>query len=76
MTTIASNRTGGFSSNDINYSHGYQDSAEIICYDFKEQAMDLIQDHIDLWGNMDNFIVEQLTQKIYSLVNLQEKMVS
>ncbi len=45
----------GFSSNDINYSCGFQDSAEIICYDFKEQAIDLIQD-IDLWGNIDNFI--------------------
>jgi len=45
----------GFSNNDINYSRGLRDSAEIICYDFKEQAMDLIQD-IDLWGNMDNFI--------------------
>jgi len=46
----------GFSSNDINYSCGLRNSAEIICYDFKEQAMDLIQD-IDLWGNMDNFMV-------------------
>ena len=45
----------GFSSNDINYSCGFWDSAEIICYDFKEQVMDLIKD-IDLWGNMDNFI--------------------
>jgi len=39
----------------MNYSRGLRDCAEIICYDFKEQAMDLIQD-IDLWGNMDNFI--------------------
>jgi len=40
----------GFSNDDIDYSHGYQYSTEIICYDFKEQAWDLIQD-IDLWGN-------------------------
>jgi len=45
----------GISNDDIAYSHGYWDSAEIICYDFKEQALDLIQD-IDLWGNLDNFI--------------------
>jgi len=45
----------GFSTNDIEYSHGYHDTAEIICYDFKEVAFDLIQD-INLWGNMENFI--------------------
>jgi len=31
------------------YSCGYRDTAEIICYDFKEVAFDLIQD-INLWG--------------------------
>ena len=35
--------------------HTFSFVGEIICYDFKEQAMDLIQD-IDLWGNMDNFL--------------------
>jgi len=44
----------GFSRNDITYSRGYRDSAEIIWYDFKEQALDLIHD-VDIWGNMDNF---------------------
>jgi len=34
----------GFSSNDILYSRSYRDSAEIIWYSFKEQAMDLIND--------------------------------
>ena len=37
------------------YSHGYYDTAEIICSDFQEVAFDLIQD-INLWGNMENFI--------------------
>jgi len=45
----------GISNDDIDYSCGYHNSAEIICYDFKEQALDLIQD-IDLWGNLDNFV--------------------
>ena len=45
----------GISNDDIDYSCGYCDNAEIICYDFKEQALDLIQD-IDLWGNLDNFV--------------------
>jgi len=45
----------GTSNDDINYARGFWDNAEIICYDFKEQALDLIQD-IDLWGNLDNFI--------------------
>ena len=55
-TTLVSQKTHTETSNDdIAYSHGYWDSAEIICYDFKEQALDLIQD-TDLWGNLDNFI--------------------
>jgi len=44
----------GFSSNDIEYQRSFRDSAEIIWYDFKEQALDLIHD-ISIWGNMDNF---------------------
>ena len=44
----------GFSSNDIHYSRELRDSAEIIYYDFKEQALDLIHD-IGIWGNLDNF---------------------
>ncbi len=52
---VDSNRLEGISTDDIAYSCGYWDSAEIICYDFKEHALDLIQD-IDLWGNLDNFI--------------------
>jgi len=44
----------GFSSNDIHYSREFRDSAEIIYYDFKEQALDLIHD-IGIWGNLDNF---------------------
>jgi len=44
----------GFSSNDIQYSRGLRDTAEIIWYDFKEQALDLIHD-IKIWGNLDNF---------------------
>jgi len=45
-----------FSSDDIDNSFRYCDTAEeIICYDFKEQALDLIQ-YIDLWENLDNFI--------------------
>ncbi len=32
----------GFSSNDLNYNREMRDSAEIIWYDFKEQALDLI----------------------------------
>jgi len=44
----------GFSSNDIHYSRELRDSAEIIYYDFKEQALDLIRD-IGIWGNLDNF---------------------
>ncbi len=43
-----------FSSNDIQYSRGLRDNAEIIWYDFKEQALDLIHD-IEIWGNLDNF---------------------
>jgi len=31
-----------------------RDTAEIIWYDFKEQALDLICD-IEMWGNLDNF---------------------
>jgi len=27
----------GFSSNEIDYACGYQDTAKIICYDFKEE---------------------------------------
>jgi len=41
----------GFSSNDIEYSRELRDSAEIIWYDFKEQALDLIHD-IQIWGDM------------------------
>jgi len=44
----------GFSSNDILYSRSYRDSSEIIWYNFKEQAMDLIND-VNIWGNLDNF---------------------
>jgi hypothetical protein len=44
----------GFSSNDIVYSRSYRDTAEIIWYDFKEQALDLIHD-IGIWGNLNNF---------------------
>jgi len=44
----------GFSSNDIQYSRGLRDTVEIIWYDFKEQALDLIHD-IEIWGNLDNF---------------------
>jgi len=39
----------GVSNDDIDYSCGYWDSAEIICYDFREHALDLIQ-HTDLFG--------------------------
>jgi len=34
----------GFSSNDLNYNREMRDSAEIIWYNFKEQALDLIHD--------------------------------
>jgi len=44
----------GFSTNDIKYSQKLRDSAEIVWYDFKEQALDLIHD-INIWGNMENF---------------------
>jgi len=44
----------GFSSNDLKYSRDIRDSAEIIWYDFKEQALDLIHD-IGIWGNLENF---------------------
>jgi len=44
----------GFSTNDLKYSQKSRDKAEIIWYDFKEQAMDLIHD-IGIWGNLDNF---------------------
>jgi len=44
----------GFSSNDNEYRRGLHDSAEIIWYDFEEQAMDLIHD-LEIWGNLDNF---------------------
>ena len=44
----------GFSTNDLQYSRKSRDKAEIIWYDFKEQAMDLIHD-IGIWGDLDNF---------------------
>jgi len=44
----------GFSSNDIEYNRGLRDTAEIIWYDFMEQALDLIHD-IKIWSNLDNF---------------------
>jgi len=44
----------GFSSNDLEYSRDFRDCAEIIWYDFKEQALDLIHD-INIWGDMNNF---------------------
>jgi len=44
----------GFSSNDLEYSWGYRDKAEIIWYDFKEQALDLIH-YIEISSNLDNF---------------------
>jgi len=43
-----------FSSNDVEYSRDFRDTAEIIWYDFKEQALDLIHD-INIWGDMNNF---------------------
>jgi len=43
----------GFSCNDIEYRRGSCDTAEIIWYDFEEQAMDLIHD-IEIWQNLDN----------------------
>jgi len=44
-----------FSSNDLEYNRGFRDSAEIIWYDFKEQALDLFMHDISIWGNIDNF---------------------
>jgi len=44
----------GFSSNDTEYVWWFRDTAEIIWYDFKEQALDLIHD-INIWGDMSNF---------------------
>jgi len=44
----------GFSSNDILYTRGYRDTADIICYGFKEQALDLIHD-VGIWSNLENF---------------------
>jgi len=58
----------GFSSNDILYS----DSAEIIWYDFKDQAMDLIND-VNIWGNLETS-KEQLILTIHFQANLLEKM--
>jgi len=43
-----------FSSNDIHHIRSFRNSAEIIWYDFKQQAMDLIND-VSIWGNLDNF---------------------
>jgi len=44
----------GFSSNDIQYNRGLWDTAEIIWYDFREQALDLIHD-VKIWSNLENF---------------------
>jgi len=44
----------GSSSNGILYSRNYRDSAETIWYDFKHQAMDLIN-NVNIWGNPENF---------------------
>jgi len=60
-------RLEGLSNDDIDYSYGYQDIAEIIFYDFKEQTLDLIQD-TDLWEIW--IISVQLTQNILFQVNL------
>jgi len=40
----------GFSSNDIHYNRGLRATAEIIWYNFKDQALDLIYD-IKNWSN-------------------------
>jgi len=45
----------GFSSNDKEYVRKFRDIAEIVWYDFKEQALDLIHD-INIWGDMSNFV--------------------
>jgi len=52
----------GFLSNDVQYRRGLRDTAEIIWYDFKEQALDLIHD----MENGETWIIsrEQLTQII------------
>jgi len=44
----------GFSSNDQDYGRRFRDIAEIVWYDFKEQALDLIHD-LTIWGDMSNF---------------------
>jgi len=44
----------GFSSNIMEYSQKLRDTAEIVRYDFKEQALDLIHD-LYIWENMENF---------------------
>jgi len=44
----------GFFSNHLDNHRGFRDSAEIIWYDFKDQALELIHD-ISIWGNIDNF---------------------
>jgi len=41
----------GFYSNNREYSRAIRDCAEIIWYDFKEHALDLIHD-INIWGDM------------------------
>jgi len=61
----------GLSNDDINYAHGFWDSAEKICYDFKEQALDFIQ-NIELWENLDN-IIGTVDQEILSQEDLQGK---
>jgi len=60
----------GFSSNDLNYNREMRDSAEIIWYDFKEQALDLIHD-IGIY--LDNF-EGTIDPKIHFLDNHLEQM--
>jgi len=62
----------GFSSNGILYSNNYRDSVEIIWYDFKDKAMDSIND-VNIWGTLKTS-KEQLILTIHFQANLLEKM--
>jgi len=61
----------GFSSNDKEYVRKFRDIAEIVWYDFKEQALDLIHD-INIWGDMSNFVgtVDPTTHFLDNLLEL------
>jgi len=60
-----------FWSIDVLYSGSYRDSAEILWYDFKEQAMDF--NDANIWGNLDHF-QGTIDPKNIFLASLLEKM--